>query len=982
MPRYFSYVTPDTRTRRLEEHTQREFQRKSRLDAVLKQKNDEIKARTEQEQLRGLGLSMETEKARGLELDQANTRTQFETEKTRGLELDKKPTPSYVPPTALPPRIGAPTATPTPTPRSRSGLPAPSTITLGETVTPEGQLALTRGEDLRPGQLTPPGTVSDVVGQLTPLQQGLERFRNRFTAPVAALGVQLARRATAVSEKLPLIGGPPEGFSERPEAEGPLVNPIAAAFGSDKEMAKAKAVLEEAGPVASLVAEIIFDPLNLIPIIGFTKFDDFARLLRVATRAKGSTKVRALNALKNSDLIKDIEKGGATLDEAPLREAAEFDTTVREAIEQMRENRAAVIPKQGEQRAAALARSEGVYQSALKAGKSRDEALRLSRAAQAGKLARPKGVRLELTDVQQEVFGRRIDDFDFGRGVGPDWERSRVRSALVRLGTGDPVPENELLSMEKVLGKEFVDELKEAGRQLPNGFWEWGYELALVPKAVLSSLDQSAILRQNIMAVTAHPVEAKESFLPAMKALFKEDWAQETNKIIRQDTDIIRLADGDTITYAEVYDKFHTMRDIGGGLAESEERWRGQLAERIPFIGRIVRRSNAGFATFGNQMRARIMKTTIRNWSEGSLVMRKLGLGKGKAPTLQELEALSDSLNRFTGRGTFKGAGGMGQALTDTLQAFQWAPQSRVAPIEAAAQMFNFKNPRVARQAIRDVMAFVGTGTTILGLAQLAGAKVTLDPRDTDFGKIVAGKLHINIWGVSQPFARTMARIVTGSRIDPVLGPVPINELKELQGYLVSGLAPEWSAIWDIIHGTEFPGQPILRGSTTDIVKRQLLNRGAPLIVQDILEVAGEEGMLVGAATAPLSFFGSSVSAYGPSENQQLRAIPEFEGGISAKQTQEVKDFLREVDDMRDRWRLEQGREVGVEEAIRHIGQAQGLEPNFIEWAVKLNKSSFKEKHRNPEWLQFIVENEEALREQRPSLFDRNYIIDAVRDAR
>jgi hypothetical protein len=153
-------------------------------------------------------------------------------------------------------------------------------------------------------------------------------------------------------------------------------------------------------------------------------------------------------------------------------------------------------------------------------------------------------------------------------------------------------------------------------------------------------------------------------------------------------------------------------------------------------------------------------------------------------------------------------------------------------------------------------------------------------------------------------------------------------------------------------------------------------------VIQDILEVAGEEGMLIGAATAPLSFFGGSIGAYGPSENQQLRAIPEFEGGISPKQIQEVKDFLREVDDMRDRWRLEQGREVGVEDAIRHIGQAQSLEPNFIEWAVKLNKSSFKAKHRNPEWLDFIVENEEALREQRPSLFDRNYIIDAIREAR
>ncbi|KKN03500.1 hypothetical protein LCGC14_1106920, partial [marine sediment metagenome] len=69
---YSRFITPDTRTKRVEEHTQREFQRKLRLDAVFKQKNDEIKARMEQEQARGTGLDlnvqMETERARSLEL--------------------------------------------------------------------------------------------------------------------------------------------------------------------------------------------------------------------------------------------------------------------------------------------------------------------------------------------------------------------------------------------------------------------------------------------------------------------------------------------------------------------------------------------------------------------------------------------------------------------------------------------------------------------------------------------------------------------------------------------------------------------------------------------------------------------------------------------------------------------------------------------------------------------------------------------------
>ncbi len=70
---YSRFVTPDTRTKRVEEHTQREFQRKLRLDAVFKQKSDEIKLQMEQEKARGTGLDlntqMETERARSLELN-------------------------------------------------------------------------------------------------------------------------------------------------------------------------------------------------------------------------------------------------------------------------------------------------------------------------------------------------------------------------------------------------------------------------------------------------------------------------------------------------------------------------------------------------------------------------------------------------------------------------------------------------------------------------------------------------------------------------------------------------------------------------------------------------------------------------------------------------------------------------------------------------------------------------------------------------
>ena len=78
MARYVSFVTPDERIRRLEQNTQREFQRKLRLDAIEKERADELQSQIEQEQ------------ARGAELDQVGSfNTQIEQERARGLELNK-----------------------------------------------------------------------------------------------------------------------------------------------------------------------------------------------------------------------------------------------------------------------------------------------------------------------------------------------------------------------------------------------------------------------------------------------------------------------------------------------------------------------------------------------------------------------------------------------------------------------------------------------------------------------------------------------------------------------------------------------------------------------------------------------------------------------------------------------------------------------------------------------------------------------------
>ncbi len=231
------------------------------------------------------------------------------------------------------------------------------TFTRGETVTPAGQLALTRGEDLQPSQLTPPGTVPDVVGQPPFGVREVERARTRFTAPIAALGLQVGE--SPIGSTIPgvvglkaiqagagptaeFLGGVDAGIqgdiarfgAQALEAtlprertfdeafEGGVVNPFKAFEGDEAEQEKALAVLEEAGFARSLAAEILFDPFNVFPGLGVTKVRDvaqFGRLVVRATKAAPSVRAAAVQALKESDLVRTALRGIREAPEAGAR---------------------------------------------------------------------------------------------------------------------------------------------------------------------------------------------------------------------------------------------------------------------------------------------------------------------------------------------------------------------------------------------------------------------------------------------------------------------------------------------------------------------------------------------------------------------------------------------------------------------------------------------------------------------------------------
>ena len=302
-----NFELPLQRLRRVESEQERQRQREEQLDAQFNSQ--------EVERLQGLADGFRTERERGLRLDAesaAFSGSRLELERKRGEELD----------TALE--------------RFREVERRPSTIIREPTPTPTPSFDPVEAEMRRRAGIQTSPIPAEPTGPSGPALalQGLERARTRFTAPIAATGLQIAE--SPVGALIPGVAelkgaqrrledvGVPEGISPLPrtrtfEEVGEFVNPIAAAFGSEEEQNKAQAVLEEAGLPRSLATEIILDLLNVVPGLGFVRLKDFGRLLRVATQATGAGKVRALNALRNSDVVQQARRGIREAPEAGAR---------------------------------------------------------------------------------------------------------------------------------------------------------------------------------------------------------------------------------------------------------------------------------------------------------------------------------------------------------------------------------------------------------------------------------------------------------------------------------------------------------------------------------------------------------------------------------------------------------------------------------------------------------------------------------------
>ena len=438
-----------------------------------------------------------------------------------------------------------------------------------------------------------------------------------------------------------------------------------------------------------------------------------------------------------------------------------------------------------------------------------------------------EGLRTKLTgDVQGKVdhLFNMVDDSP--RIRGDYFEQLHAKEGLAMLLEGKVPQSSQMKLLFDVFGKELPEEIM---KQRP--FWQKAkdniIELTNVPRAMMSTMDLSFGGRQGIFVAASNPKEFFQGFVRQFKLFGDERAYQALQERIVSDPDY-PLARATKLGLTDKDNPFMEGR---------EEAYRGgQMAEKIPIWGRVIRASDRAYTGYATMLRMSLFK----KWLDLSTKQN----GIDARTDFRTAQNIAKLVNTQTGRG---GLGSL-EKNVDLLNFGLFAPRLVASRLKILTTPVSFMNadPIVQRQQLKSLMSFLFAGTLVLKGAKMMGAKVGDDPRSADFGKIIVGKTRMDIWGGFQQYVRTAAQVITGATVNATTGKVT----KTGVGYKPTS---RWDILMRGVESKESPlvsfGTGLLKGRTTfgepfkigpELAKR-FIPMYSSMITQDIIDMYKED---------------------------------------------------------------------------------------------------------------------------------------------
>jgi len=376
-----------------------------------------------------------------------------------------------------------------------------------------------------------------------------------------------------------------------------------------------------------------------------------------------------------------------------------------------------------------------------------------------------------------------------------------------------------------------------------------------LPRAVLSTMDFSATLRQGLILSIVRPQDVPRSFWRQGKYFFSEKHSRYMADAIRNHA---------YYPYAVRYGL--ELPDIPGSLTRRggmrEELWVSSAAEKLPF----VKRSGRAFTGYLNEMRMSAFEAGYNGIKGIKGIKGELPLSGAKttavSPSFEsDLRLLTKFINHASGRG--KLPLGMDQ-YSDLFGTLLFSPKYQMSTLglpRIIGQMLLNKNPYLRKQGAHALVRFVGGGVALAGLLNETSAfgsrGMDIDPRSANFGKIKIGNQTLDPWRGYAQYIRFAGQMLTGESKSANDNLTKEDKFKKAVKLLQSKSSPALGLMIELMKGENYMGEPIFSGTTGFI--KQVRDRMLPLALQDIMDAMEMDGMNGLAIAAPSAFLGVGV---------------------------------------------------------------------------------------------------------------------------
>jgi len=620
-------------------------------------------------------------------------------------------------------------------------------------------------------------------------------------------------------------------------------------------------------------------------------------------------------------------------------------------------------------------------------------------------------VQFSRKDVEDLYKG--VHEWLRGKGRGRPLTGANAMLSLDQIMRGDLPYASNLRILDDIfdLKKKYGVSLEESAVAYMNKsgstasrLWENLVDFLSMPKAIVSSMDFSAPLRQAVILGPTHPVEFFRNIPTGLRLLLHPTKSRKYADTV-DDYVTGRSGDREYANFLQEHGLYIAERNAG--LSGREESFMTSMFERIDSLkddmnwakkalgyalavpNQVVLRSERGFTGYLNLVRADVTDTILDNWIKAGKLHKDIdgGLRYGQGVTRRDVQELTLFINRITGRG---GLGLMenSQYATKFLNAAFFSPRfvsarvtaplSVLTPRGMAYKNFNFFGkqgrvpigpkvtlddfnvlfPRTVRaQAIRDLSGFVATGSTILYLLSLQdNVTVELDPRSPDFGKGRIGALRFDFWGGHQTVVRYAAQFISGqakNSDDKVLDRHRSNIATRA---VQSKLSPFAGFVNDVTTGTTFTGD--VMSLEPGSIKKQAWQRLSPLVAQDIND-AFRDSFGLGLLATTIAPLGVSVTVYNGLNEIGLNIAKKLRSPSGKTWMDEAKTRLRD-----------NGKDVNVTDMNQLALDARVAIKNTDEYRAAQDEAYFKAAAKRPEGAELVYQNLGEIREASRATYD------------